>query len=256
MINKQYAKPKRLLRLLNERRKSQGLPPFKNWETVRHRLKLRGCKTIKIQNTGAVFYNISSAVKALELKRPAKKRKGTLNRFDSLIKAHQKLSLLKCMEERSFAPEFIPAKDALLLFNAIRSVFGRRTIQSTMSLWNRLKANNVPCKKGVCQNYYKATDVIALAYRQRSRQQTMLQSALPVAPMSVMQDPEYIELHAFADFADLHHSTLLKHIYKGNIVAYKSPQGILLHTPSTSAFFLHRAMEHPHSFKKKNHHHA
>lgn len=79
----------------------------------------------------------------------------------------------------------------------------------------------------------------------------MLQSALPVAPMSVMQDPEYIELHAFADFVDLHPSTILKHIYNGNIVAYKSPQGILLHTAAASAFFLHHATEHPHSFKKK-----
>lgn len=113
MINKQYAKPKRLLRILNERRKNQGLPPFKNWETVRHRLKRSGCKTIK-SNTKSVFYNIHSAVKSLELKRAPKKKKGTLNRFDSLIKAHQKLSLLKCTEERSFAPEFIPAKDALL----------------------------------------------------------------------------------------------------------------------------------------------
>lgn len=255
MTSKQYANPRRLLRILNERRKNQGLPPFKNWETVRHRLKRRGCKTIK-SNTGAVFYNIHSVLKTLELKCTQKRKKGTLNRFDSLVKAHQKLSLLKCTEERSFAPEFIPAKDALLLFNAIRSSFGRRTIQSTIALWKFLKDNNVPCKKGVCQNYYKLTDVIALAYRPRSRQQTMLQSALPVAPMSVIQDPEYIELHAFADFADLHHTTILKHVYKGNLVAYKSPQGILLHTPSVSAFFLHQAGLHPHSFKKTKHHHA
>ncbi len=256
MIDKQYVRPKRLLRILNECRNELGLTPFKNWESVRHKLKQGGCKTIK-QSSRTFLYNIHSAVKVLELKCTTKKKKGTLNRYKGLVQAHKKNKLYAEAEKRSYYPEYLQTQEAFSLFNAIRLALGRPTFRHSQGLYRFFKDNNVERKKGKYANYYKAAEVIALAYRPRfHNKRIMFLSVLPEATPEIMKDPEYITMLAFSKLSDIAYDTIRKNIHHGNIVAYKSPQGVLLHTPTTAAFFLDRAKEHPHSFKKKKHHHA
>lgn len=246
MKNDFFLKLPKVFAALNEERVARGLKPMECMAHLRKKLQAGGCR-VRFYTGKVPRYSMNDARKLINGPQLRRKKQWT----ESSRK--QQAFVMSCMmtarrsrDMRAYGEQLMTAKEAHAAFNSIRRAAGRKTIKSINAWHSQAKRKNIPMRKGAFLTFFDAADIARWAIEKDARRclkPGKCEECLPKAPRELELSTEWISCNEFAQIADIHVTTVRRHVYEGDLEGYVTSRlhEVLIHARTAAEFFLERA---------------
>lgn len=236
---------KNVFAAVNEERVARGLKPIAHHDTLRRRLKKGECR-VRFYSGKKPRYSLNDA-RAIVFGNTSRKKHWTKEKrqkqafvVQAVWEAHRSRDM------RAYSETKLTAKQALEVFNAVRRAAGRKPIKSINAWHTQAKRKNIPMVRGKVLTFFDAVDIVRWAIapdKRRCHKVGAQEACLPKASREIELSGEWISCNEFAKIADIHVTTVRRHVYEGELVGYVTDRlhEVLIHARTAAEFFLERA---------------
>lgn len=236
---------KNVFAAVNEERVARGLKPIAQQDTLRRRLKKGGCR-VRFYSGKKPRYSLNDA-RAIVFSNTSRKKHWTKEKRQKQAFVVQAVwEALRSRDMRAYGETKLTAKQALEVFNAVRRAVGRKPIKSINAWHTQAKRKNIPTVRGKLLTFFDPVDIVRWAIapdKRRCYKVGAQEACLPKAPREIELSGEWISCNEFAKVADIHVTTVRRHVYEGDLEGYVTSRlhEVLIHARTAAEFFLERA---------------
>ena len=237
---------KNVFAAVNEERVAWGLKPIAHQDTLRKRLKKGECR-VRFYSGKKPRYSLNDARAIVFGNTSRKKHWSKEKRQKQAFVIQAVWEAQRSRDMRAYGEHKLTAKQALEVFNTVRRAAGRKPIKSINAWHTQAKRKNIPTVRGKVLTFFDAVDIVRWAVapdeRRGYNKVGAQEASLPKAPREIELSGEWISCNEFAKVADIHVTTVRRHVYEGDLEGYVTSRlhEVLIHARTAAEFFLERA---------------